>query len=387
METLTQALKQKAIDLGFSWVGVVPATPSPTLSAYLRWVERGYMAKMGYMARPDRIVRRQDLNVILPNVQVMVCVGVDYFTQSVPPFIGNDPSRGRISNYAWGGVDYHDLMTPRLQELGQWLEAQTETAVASKVYVDTGAILERSHGQTAVASFIGKNTMMIRPQHGSFFFLGELLTTLPLAVDSIHEPVPSCGQCTRCLTACPTNAFPEPYVLDAGRCISYLTIELKGWIPRELRPLIGNWIYGCDICQEVCPFNRFAQPTRELAFVADGWEEAAPSLLELLALTPDEFKERFDRSPIKRIKYPRFLRNVCVAVGNWGRAGMGDGERQTAVSLLHHHLTQAEAPLVRGHAAWALGHLGAKKVLEEALLKEADETVQMELNQALLACG
>ena len=365
-DELTKALKQKAQSLGFNMVGVVSAVPGKRLSNYMGWLAQNYHGEMGYLARPDRLERRQDLNLILPHVKSVVCVGLDYATETVPKEMSGDPARGRISNYAWG-LDYHDVMTPRLAELGTWLAAQVKAAtVANRVYVDTGAILERDHAETAGLGFTGKNTMLINPRRGSWFFLGELLTTVALTTDQM-KPMPGCGTCSRCLTACPTNAFPNPYVLDARLCISYLTIELKGWLPRKLRPLIGNWIYGCDICQTVCPFNRFAQPTTEPAFRAGGWENMAPSLLELLALDEAAFNERFRRSPIKRLKRARFMRNVCVAAGNWGS--------ETAVAPLINLLTDA-SPLVRGHAAWALGQIGAVAGLTavgHALQNETDQ--------------
>jgi epoxyqueuosine reductase len=327
---------------------------------------------MNYMARPDRIARRQDLNIILPDVQSIVCVGLDYSWFSLPEAIANDPARGRISNYAWG-VDYHDLMLPRLDSLAAWLlEAANEYPVQSKVYVDTGAILERDHAETAGLGFTGKNTMLIHPRRGSWLFLGELLTTLPLAYDT-PQPLPSCGTCRNCLDACPTAAFPQPYVLDARRCISYLTIELKEWIPRELRPLMGNWIYGCDVCQVVCPFNRFAPGTAEPALRPPDWNTAAPPLLELLALDEEGFQRRFAGSPIKRIKRRRLLRNACVAAGNWGDPA--------AVPALITLLNDPE-PLLRGHAAWALQQAGsetANNALIAALERETVEQVRQEL--------
>jgi epoxyqueuosine reductase len=344
--TITARLKAQAAALGFNRIGIIPAAPGRRLAAYLGWVAAGMQGEMGYLARPDRLARRQDLNVILPGVRSVVCVGLDYQTVRVPPEIANDPSRGRISNYAWG-VDYHDVMTPRLQALADWLATAAGEKVASRVYVDTGAILERDHGEQAGLGFTGKNTMLIAPRAGSNFFLGELLTTLPLEPDA-PLPMPNCGRCQRCLTACPTNAFPEPYVLDARRCISYLTIELKGEIPLELRPLLQNWIYGCDVCQDVCPFNRFAPTTLEPGFVPLGWETAVPPLLDILALDEAAFNQRFAHSPIKRIKRRGLLRNACVAAGNWG------GE--TAVSALTNLLHDPE-PLIRSHAAWALGQI------------------------------
>ncbi|GAB4266642.1 MAG: tRNA epoxyqueuosine(34) reductase QueG [Candidatus Promineifilaceae bacterium] len=381
----TAVITTKIHELGFDLIGATPAKPAHRLDAYLRWVEAGMYGRMDYMARPDRIIRRKDLNVILPGVQTIITVALNYYTQKLPPAIANAPSRGRIANYAWN-IDYHDVMTPRLQAVADWLDEQTGST--SKVYVDTGAILERDHGEQAGLGFTGKNSMLIHPRRGSFFFLGEILTTLnlqtlTLAVGS-HLPLPvtnmpSCGVCHRCQDACPTNAFSQPYVLDARRCISYLTIELKGWIPLEMRPLIGNWIYGCDVCQDVCPFNRFAQSTAEKAFWPDGSlaDVAAPPLLELLQLDEAGFKARFAHSPIKRIKHGRFLRNVCVAVGNWGS--------KTAVPHLIPLLAHPD-PIVRGHAAWALHQIGgsqAKQALAAALQTETDPQVRQELSGSL----
>lgn len=377
--TVTARLKEEARRLGFSMAGVVAAVPSPRLAAYEQWLAQQMQGEMGYMGRPDRVARRRDLQLVLPAVQTMLCVGLDYHTLRVPPALAADPSRGRIASYAWG-ADYHDVMTPRLQKLGAWLTAEAHKlgyaqAVAHKAYVDTGALLERDHAASAGLGFTGKNTMLIAPQHGSWFFLGELLTTLPLVPD-VSRPLPSCGRCTRCLSACPTQAFPEPYVLDARRCISYLTIELKGWIPPELRPLMGNWVYGCDVCQTVCPFNRFAaeEPAAvEPAFHAANWEAAVPPLLSLLTLTAAEFDQRFAHSPIKRIKWGRLLRNACVAAGNWGQ----EAAVPALCQLLHH----SEA-IVRGHAAWALGRIGARAGLAAvatAVASEADTVAQGEM--------
>ncbi len=372
---LTQRLKARAAELGFNTVGIVPAVPSARLAAYMAWITAERHGTMGYLARPDRIIRRQDLNVIVPGVQSLVCVGRDYFTQPLPPEIAADPSRGRISNYAWQ-TDYHDSMTPNLQALADWLAAEIGP-VQQKVYVDTGAILERSHAEAAGLGFTGKNTMLIRPRQGSFFFLGELLTTTYLEPDT-PEPMPSCGRCRKCLDACPTDAFPAPYVLDARRCISYLTIELKGAIPRELRPLMGNWVYGCDICQDVCPFNRFALDTADPLFAAPDWETAAPPLLDLLQLSAAQFNERYANSPIKRIKRPRLLRNAAVAAGNWGS--------RAAVPALINLLDEPDG-MVRGHAAWALGQIDDAQgyaALHNQLSHETEAAVREEIQLALL---
>jgi epoxyqueuosine reductase len=376
IEGFTNRLKQKALELGFSMAGIVEARPGRRLAAYRRWLANEYHGEMGYMARPDRVSRRENLEVILADVRSLVCVGLDYNTAGPPEHILEAPSRGRISNYAWG-FDYHEVMAPRLTELAAWLQTESGSEVNQKVYVDTGAILERDHAETAGLGFTGKNTMLIGPRRGSWFFLGELLTTAALAPDRPHHPMPGCGSCRRCLDACPTGAFPEPYVLDARRCISYLTIESKGWIPRELRPLMGNWVYGCDICQEVCPFNRFAPDSRELGFRAVDWDAAAPPLLDLLSIKDSEFAVRFALSPIARIKRSRLVRNACVAAGNWGSP--------EAITALAELLYEPES-IIRGHAAWALGRIGgraAHDLLAAALEKESDEKVIRELLPAV----
>jgi epoxyqueuosine reductase len=375
-DLLAQRVKEQARALGFSLAGVIEATTGKRLDAYLRWLANEYHGHMGYMSRPDRLARRKDLNVILPGVRSLVCVAMDHASAGPPDRLLSDPSRGRIASYAWG-ADYHQVMLPKLEALGRWLAAETGGLVAHKVYVDTGAILERDHAETAGLGFTGKNTMLIAPRRGSWLFLGELLTTADLTPDELIQPLPSCGRCTRCLAACPTDAFPEPYVLDARRCISYLTIELKGWIPRALRPLMGNWVYGCDICQAVCPFNRFAPEEIVPNFQLTSWERAAPPLLDLLALDETAFAERYASSPIKRIKRERLVRNACVAAGNWGSVG--------ALGRLEALLRDASA-LVRGHAAWALGQIGgeqAARMLLRALGWEDDDHVRRELSQAL----
>jgi epoxyqueuosine reductase len=289
----------------------------------------------------------------------------------IPPDILNDPGRGRISNYAWN-KDYHNTMIPRLEQLAIWL-GQRDSMIRTRVYVDTGAILERDHASSAGLGFVGKNCMLIDPRAGSYFFLGEILTTLRLRDERPRPNLPGCGTCKRCLRTCPTAAFPKPFVLDSRRCISYLTIELKDWIPPELRPLMGNWIYGCDICQKVCPFNRFAKPTTEKEFWPTNWEAAAPSLLDLLQLEEEGFRRRFQGTPIERIKRQRLVRNACVAAGNW---------RSTTVVPHLTTLLRDLEPLIRGHAAWALRQIDtvdARRALQIAFCNEQDERVRTEI--------
>ncbi|RPI99726.1 MAG: tRNA epoxyqueuosine(34) reductase QueG [Chloroflexi bacterium] len=338
--------RRQAIELGFSDVGIIPAEPSLTLDAYLRWIDADMHGAMGYLARPDRIERRRDLNVILPGVRSLVIVALDYQSLAPPDDVLNDPRRGRFSNYAWG-ADYHDVMTPRLEALAGRLRDSSGADVQSHVYVDTGAILERSHAQQAGLGFTGKNTMLIHPRRGSFFFLGEILTTLGFDTYDMPGRHSMCGTCTRCLHACPTNAFPRPYTLDARRCISYLTIELKESIPLDLRPLMGNWVYGCDVCQAVCPFTRkFGRSTAEAVFWPADVDRAAPLLSDLLALDDAGFRARYSGSAVERIKRERLVRNACIAAGNSGLVEFAP--------LLDHLARADESDLVREHARWGL---------------------------------
>ncbi len=362
-------VKAHALELGFNLVGLTRAEPSPQLDAYFRWIDAGMHGSMGYMARPDRQARRRDLNVILPGVRSLVVVGLDYGAH-LPDEILHDPSRGRIASYAWG-LDYHDVITPRLETLAAWLQDASGQKRSQRVYVDTGAILERSHAHEAGLGFTGKNTMLIHPRRGSTFFIGEILTDLEF--DDYDSPGRStmCGSCTRCLMACPTHAFPRPHVLDARRCISYLTIEHKGWIDRDLRPLMGNWLYGCDICQDVCPFQRFApSASHQIAVDLARIEHSSPYIIDLLALGVVTFTEQFRHSPIARIGRDRLVRNACIAGGNWGDP--------QAISPLKTLLNDAN-PLVRGHAVWALGRIGERPSLAALYNRENDMNVRAEI--------
>lgn len=373
------ALKAQALAFGLAIAAITPAQPAETLPAYEAWVEAGMHGEMGYLARPDRLARRRDLEVILPGARSLLLVALHYDPSLVPQSILTDPARGRISSYAWGR-DYHHVMGERLALLAGWVEAQ---GAGVRAYVDTGAILERAHAHASGLGFVGKNTLLIHPQRGSFFFLGELIMTA--AVDVYDAPFPKatmCGSCTRCLDACPTHAFPNPHTLDARLCISYLTIEYKGWIPRALRPRMGNWIYGCDICQQVCPWNRFAAPSEIPEFAPPDIEDAAPALLGLLQLDDGAFRERYAESPIRRIGRDRLVRNGCIAAGNWG-----DPEALPALAAL----LDDGAALVRGHAAWAVGRIGADagsrgaamQLLERAHAHETDPLVVNEIADAL----
>jgi len=374
-DELREQIHAKAYHLGFDLVGITPPHPIPHLEAYRAWLAQGYHGKMGYMARPDRVERRNEPAKILPGVRSIVCVGLNYYPGPPPAQLGNALSRGRISNYAWG-LDYHGLMTDRLEELAAFIDAQTEKRVAHRAYVDTGPVLERAYAARAGLGFIGKNTCLIHPRLGSWLFLGELLLDLELEPSSGEIGV-DCGACQRCLEACPTGALVAPRVLDARRCISYLTIELKGPIPRKLRPLMDNWIYGCDLCQAVCPWQRFARLTGERSLHAASPDRAAPLLPDLVGMSEEAFRRRFKDTPILRIGRRRLLRNVTVALGN-------QGDEQAAPALAA-ALADAE-PLVRGHAAWALGRIGgreARRALSGALQRETDPYVQEEIRLAM----
>ncbi len=376
MTLAADLVREYALELGFNLVGITRAQPSPTLAAYFRWLERGMQGTMGYMSRPDRQSRRRDLNVILPDAQSLVIVGLDFGSNAIPTEILEDPARGRIAAYAWN-LDYHDLMLPRLKQLADWMQTRFRHEIQHKTYVDTGAILERSHAQQAGMGFVGKNTMLIHPRRGSQFFLGEIILTAEFDKYDMPHRATMCGSCTRCLAACPTAAFPKPYVLDARRCISYLTIEHKGWIDRELRLLMGNWIYGCDICQDVCPFQRFARPTHEADLMPQNVDAAAPWLTELLALDDSTFKARFYGSPIYRIKRYRLVRNACIAAGN--------GRVDETLPLLM-RLLDDDSDLVRGHAAWALGRFALpehRTRLQRCYDRETDAQVRVELAHSL----
>ncbi len=360
--SLSQRLKEKAYELGFDLIGLAPAERAPHAEAYHRWLEQGYQAGMAWLAREPQ--RRADPRLLLPGIRSVVVVGLSYFVLNPPAELWNDPARGRLARYAWG-LDYHDIMLPRLRELGNFIEQETGRAVNRRTYVDTGPLLERAFAAQAGLGFIGKNTLLINPKIGSYLFLGEVLLDVELEYD---EPAPdggascrpgspgeskrvgTCGQCTRCLDICPTHAFPAAYILNSQRCISYLTIEHKEAIPVELRPLLGNWIFGCDECQEICPWvRRYSRPT-SADFLRYDPEWVAPQLIELLALDEAGFRARFKGTPLLRAKRRGLLRNVAVALGNWGSPA--------ALPVLAQALHDAE-PLIREHIVWAIERISS----------------------------
>jgi epoxyqueuosine reductase len=369
-KSLSLRIKAEAQRLGFELVGVSPVKVPPHEQSFADWLRQGLSGEMAYMQRTEEL--RRDPQRLVPWAVSIISVGMNYHT----PFPRRAPApepKGWISRYAWG-EDYHQIMHHRLESLLGTIRGMCAGAVEGKAFVDSGPVLEREFAGIAGIGWIGKNTHLISPQKGSWFFLGELFLSLPLAYD---QPIRNrCGKCDLCLKACPTGAFVGPYVLDARRCISYLTIELKGFIPRHLRPLLGNHIFGCDICQEICPYNTKARPTAEPAY-APRAGLYAPDLIPFLALDEAEFRRRFRGSPILRAKRKGFLRNVAVALGN--------SKSRQAVPALIRALDDDEA-LVRGHVAWALGQIGANEgiqALQNRLRLEPDATVRIEIEDAI----
>jgi epoxyqueuosine reductase len=400
---LAGEIKRWALDIGFDLVGIAPADAGYDLEFARQWVERGFAGKMEYLANP----KRSDLRLVFPSAKSVICVGLIYNTEhpystevcgpegsrqavdgsghraeaSKQIAAEEDSPRAWISRYAWG-EDYHDIVRAKLEKLREAIETLAP-GTETRVFVDTGPVVERAFARFSGIGWMGKSTCLINEGKGSWFFLGVILTNLELSADL---PAPDrCGSCTACLEACPTHALVEPYVMDASRCISYLTIELKGSLPEEHRAAMGASIFGCDICQDVCPWNSKGRSqasevrSRETSFqpmtvslqrvfgegetpsmnppedceqgLADGTQFSLfnPPLEALASLTEEEFHLLFTYSPIKRAKYQGWLRNLCVAMGN-------SGDPRFIPRL--EELSQYPDPVISAHAAWALKRLG-----------------------------
>ncbi len=340
-EGLASRVKALAREVGFDLVGVARVDTPPRLDFLSEWLERGLAAGMTWMAA--QATKRLEITSAFPWARSLVSVGLQYDTPH-PLSTEAPPERGWISRYAWGD-DYHEVLDALLGRLAARL-AEVAGPFTSRRYVDTGPISEKAWAHAAGLGAWGKNTCLLHPEHGSFFFLGELVTDLDLPADTPMGDL--CGRCRACLDACPTGALPEPFVLDARRCISYLTIEERGPIPEDLRGGLGRHVFGCDICQDVCPWNRKRRHRGSSAFEPrEGL--LAPDLAELSTLSVEAFRERFRRSPVKRTKRRGLLRNVAIALVNVG------GEE--TLPLLR-TLAEDEDPVVREHALWALSPLG-----------------------------
>jgi epoxyqueuosine reductase len=332
--------KTLAREAGFDLAGVARLDRGPDLSAFARWVGSGYAGEMAYLT--TQVAKRTDLGAAFPWARSVLCVGLQYDTPA-PYSTEAPPDRGWIARYAWGD-DYHDVMKAMLARLVDRLRDEAGPFEA-RTYVDTGPIVERAWAAEAGLGAWGKNTCLLHPEHGSWFFLGEVVTDLDLPADAPRLDM--CGSCTACLDACPTGALPSAYVLDATRCISYLTIEVKGAIPEDRREGVGRHVFGCDICQDVCPWNRRRRVRGPASFEARRGL-AAPDLADLALLDDEGFRELFRRSPVKRAKRRGFLRNVAVALGN-----ARDPRHRPVLEQL------AEDPdaVVVEHARWALRRL------------------------------
>jgi epoxyqueuosine reductase len=359
---LKDKLAQVAREQGFAAFGIARPDAVPNAKARLQqFLAEGQHGDMAWMETTAE--RRGDPRLLWPEVRSVIMLGLNYGPDQDPLAALNRRERGAISVYAQGD-DYHDLIKPRLKSIARWLVSAAGGDV--KVFVDTAAVMEKPLAGAAALGWQGKHTNLVSRDYGSWLFLGAIFTTVELPADTPEQD--HCGSCRACLDVCPTAAFPAPYRLDARRCISYLTIEHKGPIPRELRPLMGNRIYGCDDCLAVCPWNKFAQQGREQKLAArDGLK--SPALADLARLDDAAFRALFAKSPVKRIGRDRFIRNVLIAIGNSGeRSLVGEAER----------LLGDASPLVRGVAAWALGRLDRDRLAALSLGHLRDENAGVE---------
>ena len=333
-ETKAELLRRAAA-IGFDSCRIAPAAAPRHREQFHAWLESGFAAEMDWIGRGAE--KRSDPQKVLPSARSVIVLALNYWQGEEEKEAGGREN-GRIARYAWGD-DYHELMEKKLRELDSFL---TSAGGQQKFYVDTGPVLERDFAAEAGIGWHGKSTMLLNRQLGTWFFLAEIFTTLELPFDP--PQVARCGSCTRCIDVCPTGAITAPHQLDSRRCISYLTIELKGSIPVELRPMIGDRIYGCDDCLDACPWNRFAQVSREAAFSARP-AVTQMRLRDFLALDEEQFRNMFRGSPIRRVKRRGFLRNVCVALGNVGT-------REDLPALVN--AARDQEPLVAEHAVWAI---------------------------------
>ena len=367
---MTQALKAEARRIGFELVGVAPAVSPPGLPKLHEWLRAGFAGEMQYL--PRREAAYEHPRNVSASVRSVVMLAINYRTEEPHAREGNE---GRVARYAWGTADYHDLLREKLHQLSDFLHA-LRPGCTTRGVVDTAPLLERDFARLAGLGWFGKNTMLINKRAGSWLLLAGLLTDLELEADTPHETA-HCGTCTRCLDVCPTEAFPEPYVLDARKCISYLTIELKTSIPLALRDGVGEWLFGCDLCQDVCPWNSKSPRSDEPAFQPQSDLNPADGV-GLLRMTREQFDARFAQTPLERPGFDGLRRNAAIVLGNRGDS--------SAIPCLVEAL-QDSAPLVRGAVAWSLGKLGGETARLALLARqstEADESVIAELAAALI---
>ena len=371
MGELEDSIKQYGKELGFDIVGITSSAPFVRdEEVAIERIRQGLMDGLPWYTE-ERVHRATHPEVLMQGAKSIISLAISYLTPE-PERNGYGPV-GRVGRYAWGD-DYHNVIKSRLTQFVDGLAGRVGRPVKARVFVDDGPMNDRAAAERAGVGWFGKNTNILTSSHGSWVFLGQVITDLDLEPDK--PLLKTCGDCVRCIDACPTGAIVAPYVIDNERCISFLTIELRGPIPRELRPLVGDWVFGCDICQDVCPVNRKAQLSLEPAF-RQRHDFAAPELIPLLDMDDEAFRDRFRNSPIKRAKRIDLQRNVCVALGN-----IGD---PVAVPALARAMLSADA-LVRMHAAWALGRIGgraATEALASAAANERHSEVIEEIEEAL----
>lgn len=368
-QALAAWLRKQATQEGFHLFGVAPAVSPPGYPRLLAWIDAGYAAEMDYIAA--RAPAYQHPLHVFPNVQSIVVLGFPYrTTDHASPQVG----RGRVARYAWGTADYHDLVHARFKRIQAALKHQYAD-VRSRGVVDSAPLMEREFARLAGIGWSGKNSLTLNKHQGSYFFLACLLLDCKLPSNQPHA-MDHCGTCTRCLDACPTDAFVAPGVLDSRRCISYLTIEHRGAIPSEFRPLIGDWIFGCDVCQDVCPWNRRGSQATDAALLPRQ-TTGLLELTELFSLSDDQFRQRFRKTPLWRSRRRGLLRNAAIVLGNQ--------KASQAASVLRQALGDCD-PLVRGSCAWALGQINVSETetwLRAAASLESDPEVQREIQNAL----
>ncbi len=372
---LTKSIREKALEIGFDLVGVAPVGPFPEKQFYKEWLARGFAGEMKYMERDPE--RREDVKNLLPTAKSVISCAMNYNTDYPYSVEETDRDKGWISRYAWGD-DYHEVMNERLLLLEKHFRENAPKGIKSRVYVDTGPVLERVYAKYSGIGWYGKNTCLINQDIGSWIFLGEIITDIELDYDS---PVPDrCGTCTMCIDACPTGALKEPYMLDSNLCVSYLTIEYRAYIPFDLREKMDNNIYGCDICQDVCPWNSKAKVSESECFQPRD-RLYNPDLMYLSRLSVEEFRKLLKNSPIKRTKRRGLVRNVMVAMGN--------SANKAFIPYIEEALKDDE-PLVRAHAFWALWKLEGNDsfdTLSAHLQVETDDSVREEIELILEKVG
>jgi epoxyqueuosine reductase len=373
---LKNIIKAEAKDLGFSLAGITTPDTPDHFDVFASWLAAGYHADMNYLSRVDTVAKRKQPKELMPDCKSIICLAFPFPNVNSPQPNENQLA-GSIASYAWV-PDYHLTIPTLINELMERMENKLGRKVQYKAFTDSAPILERELAQRAGLGWIGKNSCLIHPDQGSYFLLAEVFTDIQMDID---EPflADRCGSCTRCLEACPTHCILPNRTTDANRCISYLTIENKGPIPYDLRKYIGNWVFGCDICQMVCPWNRLrVGNTYQEAFISPDLETTFPNIINELCLSDQEFIEKFANTPILRTKRKGYLRNIAIALGNM--------ETVEAVPNLVRRIMEDSEPLIRGAAAWALGQIGGEKgrsALVDRLNQEGDADVLQEIHQSI----